>query len=80
MYHHLPSSVLPQRKQFVPVFSEGKDPEIGTDWASKADTQKAIFRHLDDASDNIWHTIAIDLLNLYLKQMQLNVSFALAVF
>ena len=72
--------MLPQRKQFVPVSPEGKDPEIGTDWASEADTQKATFKHLDDASDNIWLTIAIALLNLYLKQRQINVSFALAMF
>ena len=80
LYHHLPSSVLPQRNQFVPVSPEGKFPEIGTDWASEADTQKATFKYLDDASDNIWLTIAIALLNLYLKQRQIIVSFALAVF
>ena len=72
--------MLPQRKQFVPVSPEGTDPEIGTDWPSEAHIRKATFKHLDDASDNIWLTIAIDYSNLNLKQRQINVSFTLEVF
>ena len=66
--------MLPQRKQFVPVSPEGKDPEIGTDWASEADTQKATFKHLDDASDNIWITGPTQIWENFTKLVKISVE------